>query len=402
MAICPKRPISLKWRLPNCLAPSNKRAVVFALAFLALLSLLLTLWQWVVTWPFPLHQRVKDRDYVPPVTLLKPLKGWDEKTHDCLGSWLKQDYGGAVQVLMGVSSPHDPAVEGVSQLIKAYPGCNAQLVLCEESLGVNAKVSTLIQLLRQARNEIIVVSDADVFVAPDYLLNAVAPLRDPEIGLVNSFYRLANPATVAMRCEAIAINADFWSQVLQGRSMQPLDFALGAVMVTRREQLAKIGGFEALADYLADDFQLGNRIVRTGKSIALCPVVVDCFSPPMGWPEVWSHQLRWSRTIRACKPLPYAFSILSNATFWPLLWLLARPVPGVLAMFGICVLVRMVMALALQKRLAPMGRSGLYAWLVPVKDLLQFALWLLAFFGNHIEWRGQQYRLLRDGKLVRS
>jgi ceramide glucosyltransferase len=376
--------------------------VVFALLCLALLSLLLALWQWVVAWRFPLHSRVLDKSFTPAVTLLKPLKGWDAKNADCLRSWLKQDYSGPVQVLFGIASPQDPAAEPVRQLLKEHPGCNAQLVLCQESLGVNAKVSNLIQLLRCAQHEIIVVSDADVLVAPDYLLNAVAPLRAPEIGLVNSFYRLANPATLAMHCEAIAINADFWSQVLQGQSLQPLDFALGAVMITRREQLARIGGFEALADYLADDFQLGNRIVRTGKRIALCPVVVDCLSPPMGWQEVWAHQLRWSRTIRVCKPVPYAFSILSNATLWPLAWLVAQPTPGVLLTVGFCLLVRVVMAQTLQGRLAPAGNSIRYWWLAPAKDLIHFALWVLAFFGNHIEWRGQRFRLQRDGKLVRT
>ncbi len=375
--------------------------MVFALASLALLSLLLALWQWVAARRFPLHRRVEDRSFTPAVTLLKPLKGWDDQTAVCLQSWLKQDYPGEIQVLFGVASPQDAAVEPVRRLIKEHPGAQAELVVCGESLGVNGKVSTLIQLLRRAQNEIIVVSDADVLAPADYLLNAVAPLRAPETGLVNSFYRLANPGTVAMRCEAVAVNADFWSQVLQGRSMQPLDFALGAVMTTRRAQLAKIGGFDALADYLADDFQLGNRIARSGGRIEICPVVVDCFSPPTGWGGVWSHQLRWSRTIRVCKPLPYAFSILSNATLWPLLWLAARPGPGVALAVGFCLLVRMGLAQDLQRRLAPAEKSGAWFWLAPVKDLMQFALWLLAFFGNQIEWRGQRFRLQRDGRLVR-
>ena len=372
------------------------------LAFLAILSLLLALWQWVAAWRFPLHRRVADGSFRPGVTILKPMKGWDDETANCLRSWLKQDYTGQIQVLFGVASRQDAAVGPVSQLIKDHLGCNAQLVVCEESLGVNGKVSTLIQLLRRAENEVIVVSDADVWVPADYLVNAVAPLSAPEIGLVNSFYRLANPATVAMRCEAVAINADFWSQVLQGQTLQPLDFALGAVMTTRREQLVKIGGFETLADYLADDFQLGNRIVRAGGRIALCPVVVDCFSPAMDWREVWLHQLRWSRTIRVCKPLPYAFSILSNATFWPLLWLLARPVPAVALAAGCCVLLRVGLAQDLQRRLGAVAGTGRHFWLAPVKDLMQFALWLLAFFGRHIEWRGQRFRLQRDGKLVRA
>ncbi|HZQ48562.1 MAG TPA: glycosyltransferase, partial [Verrucomicrobiae bacterium] len=137
------------------------------LAIFAVLSLLLTLWQWVVTWRFPLNQRVEGRQFAPPVTLLKPLKGLDDKTMDCLRSWLKQDYSGAIQVLFGVASPEDPVCALVRELIQESPGCNAELVICKESLGVNAKVSTLIQLQRLAQHDVIVVSDADVFVPPD-------------------------------------------------------------------------------------------------------------------------------------------------------------------------------------------------------------------------------------------
>jgi ceramide glucosyltransferase len=376
--------------------------VVIVLASLAVLSLLLTLWQWVVAWRFPLHQRVKKSTFTPPVTFLKPVKGLDDKTMECLSSWLKQDYPGAIQVLFGVASPEDPVCALVRQLIRENPARNAQLIICPESLGVNAKVSTLIQLLRLAQHEVIAVSDADVFVPSDFLVNAVAPLCEPGVGLVNCFYRLAEPVTLAMRWEAIAINADFWSQVLQGKTLQPLDFALGAVMTTRREQLKKIGGFEALADYLADDFQLGNRIVHTGSSIALCPVVVDCRSASMNWREAWAHQLRWARTIRVCKPLPYAFSILSNATLWPLLWVVMQPGKWSLITFAVCLFVRMVMAQMLQKRLSPAGGQSCFWWLVPVKDLLQFAIWMSAFFGNHIVWRGHRFRLQRDGRLVRD
>jgi ceramide glucosyltransferase len=216
------------------------------------------------------------------------------------------------------------------------------------------------------------------------------------------FYRLANPTTLAMQWEAIAINADFWSQVLQSRSLKPIDFALGAVMATRRTQLQEIGGFAALADCLADDYQLGNRIARRGYSIALSPVVVECWSAPMGWAAVWKHQLRWARTIRVCQPVPYFFSVLSNATFWPLLWLIVRPAPYVVACALGCFLVRVLTALNLQHRL--MGKPPPYtrAWLVPIKDLLQAAIWLLAFMGNRIEWRGQRMRIRRDGTLVRG
>jgi ceramide glucosyltransferase len=181
------------------------------------------------------------------------------------------------------------------------------------------------------------VSDADVR-APSHLLrNLVALLEEPAAtaadastdqrpaGLVTCFYRIAESGalTPAMRWEAVAVNADFWSQVLQGLTFRELDFALGAVMALRRGDLSRIGGFRALADYLADDFQLGRRIACIGRRVVLCPVVVECWSPPARWGEVWRHQLRWARTIRVCQPGLYALSILGNATLWPLAWVLA-------------------------------------------------------------------------------
>ncbi|MDB6068284.1 MAG: putative Ceramide glucosyltransferase [Pedosphaera sp.] len=372
------------------------------LSSLAVLSVLITLWQWFVAYQFQLHQRVEEKSFAPPITLLKPLKGLDDNTMECLRSWMRQEYPGPLQILFGVATEIDPACDLVRQLALEFPAANVQLVICHEELGVNAKVSSLIQQVRLAQHDVIVVSDADVMVPHDFLLNVVAPLRDPGVGLVNCFYRIANPATLATRWEAFATNADFWSQVLQGLSMQPLDFALGAVMATRRQELLKIGGFEVLADYLADDFQLGNRIVRNaGKRIALSPVVVDCLSSPMDWSEAWDHQLRWARTIRVCKPLPYAFSILSNATLWPLLCFAFYPTRWTLLGFAGSLLIRIVSAHTLQQRLGPMEGQGRFFWLAPVKDLLQLGLWIGAFFGNHIVWRGQRFRLQRDGLLVR-
>jgi ceramide glucosyltransferase len=207
-----------------------------------------------------------------------------------------------------------------------------------------------------------------------------------------------------MRCEAVAINADFWSQVLQSASLKPLDFALGAVMLTRRNLLEEIGGFGALADCLADDYQLGHRIAKKGHRIALCPVVVECWDAPMNWGDVWKHQLRWARTIRVCQPVPYFFSILSNATLWPLLWLLASPALSKTLYAPLValalLLMRIIIAQSLQRRFSPAHDNLAPPWLVPVKDLLQAAVWLGAFLGNTVEWRGQKMHLRRDGTLI--
>ncbi len=398
-------------------------------AALALLSLALLFWQWLAAARFPLHRRVTDLSFAPAISLLKPLKGCDATAAESLQSWFQQNYTGQIQILFGVADAGDPVCKIVRELIERNPGRDAQLIVCAESLGANGKVSTLVQLERLAKYEMILVSDADVRVPPDFLANIAAPLGDEgragsplraettqahdgahgvtrptAAGLVNCFYRLANPATMAMRCEAVAINADFWSQVLQSASLKPLDFALGAVMLTRRKLLAEIGGFTALVNCLADDYQLGHRIAQNGHHIALCPVVVDCWHPPMSWRSVWKHQLRWARTIRVCQPAPYFFSILSNATLWPLLWLIASLVLSKTFYFPLiaaaCLLVRMGLAQNLQRRFMQSRDNLAPPWLVPVKDLLQAAVWLGAFLGNTVEWRGQKKRLRRDGTLI--
>ena len=428
------------------------------IGFFALLSLALTLWQWLVARRFPLHRRIPtpspssassgscpESDLAsssrsspltpqPPLTLLKPLKGCDPATEDCLRSWFAQHYTRPIQILFGVAAADDPVCGIVRKLLREFPTADAQLVVGNPLPGANAKVAKLAELEHLAKYDLLVISDADVRVPPDFLANIVTPLCEVPLahpmgeglgvracGLVCCFYRLANPTTLAMQWEAIAVNADFWSQVLQSQSLKPLDFALGAVMAIRRRQLQEIGGFAPLVDCLADDYQLGNRIARRGHAIALSPVVVECWSAPMGWADVWKHQLRWARTIRVCQSAPYFFSLLSNATLWPLLWLIVRPAAPVAACVFFCFLVRILTALNLQQRLNrnpdPGGRASpgtpfphsppqplsqapwRYAWLVPLKDLLQAAIWLLAFLGNRIEWRGQRMRLRPNGTL---
>jgi ceramide glucosyltransferase len=175
-------------------------------------------------------------------------------------------------------------------------------------------------------------------------------------------------------------------------------------MLTRRKLLEEIGGFAALVNCLADDYQLGHRIAQRGHRIALCPVVVECWDAPMNWCDVWKHQLRWARTIRVCRPMPYFFSILSNATLWPLLWLIASLIwsktlcAPLIAV--VCLLIRMVLAQNLQRRFMQSRDNIAPPWLVPVKDLQQAAIWADAFLGNTVEWRGQKMRLRRDGTLI--
>lgn len=385
-------------RLLMCSRLFSVSALKLAFAILGMLSFGLTFWRWVVACRFPVHRRNFPASVKTGVTVLKPLRGCDAETKRCLKSWMKQQYDGPVQILFGVASIDDPVCALVSELLSEHPNCKAELIICDQVMGTNGKVSSLAQLESAIAHEIVVISDADVFVPPEFLSNIVPHFADATVGLVNCFYRLANPTTLAMRWEAIAINADFWSQVLQSRSIQNVEFALGAVMALPKVQLQRIGGFKALADYLADDYELGRRVAKSGKLIEFSTIVVDCFETQQSWGKVWAHQLRWARTIRICQPLPYFFSILNNPSLWPLLWLTVNQgavfcVAGLLAF-------RIVTALHLHNRLTQRGDHFKYFWLVPISDLIGCAVWALSFFGNTVVWRGQRLRVQWDGKLA--
>jgi ceramide glucosyltransferase len=370
-----------------------------SLAILTAVSFALTLWRWIASLRFPLHRRMVIQTSLPGLTLLKPLKGCDAHTENCLRSWFRQTYPGPVQILLGAASAEDPVCALARALLAEFPQADAQLVICAESLGANAKVSTLRQLEPRIRHPLVMISDADVRVPSDFAANVAPHLADPGAGLVNCFYRLANPATTAMQWEATAINADFWTQVLQARSLKPVDFALGAVMTLPAAQLQAIGGFAALADYLADDYQLGRRIARQQKRIEFATVVAECWEAPMNWPQVWAHQSRWARTIRVCQPFPFFLSVLNNSTLWPLLWLAVAPQAAVLALCGGCLLFRIGAALHQQARLMQAPARFAYFWMPPLKDLLDVLVWAGAFLGHHITWRGESYRILPGGKL---
>ena len=249
-----------------------------------------------------------------------------------------------------------------------------------KALGVNAKISTLRQLEPLIRHPLVMISDADVQVPADFAgqpRRRLWPIRKSVWSTV--FIGWPIPSAAAMRWEAVAINADFWTQVLQARSLKKVDFALGAVMALPAAQLQAIGGFAALADYLADDYQLGRHVARQGKRIVFAPVVADCHDPPRNWAQVWAHQVRWARTIRVCQPAPFFFSILNNATSgrcsscspragrrpWPC----ARP----------AVLFRVATAAQQQSRLTQSRRPpACWGW-PPVKDMLEVAVWAAAF-----------------------
>ena len=366
---------------------------------LAALSVLLLAWQLIVAARFKLHRRARVKDFAPGISILKPLKGCDAETRECLRSWMRQDYEGPLQILFGVRSMEDPVCAVVNELLAENSGCRAQLILCPEAIGPNAKVSTLAQLEPFAWHEVLCVSDADVHAPEDFLSCAAAPLRWRDVGLVNCLYRFVNPVGIGMRWEAFAVNADFWGQVLQARSLRPIDFGLGAAMLLHRDRLAHVGGFAELAHYAADDYQLGQRLARDGGRIVLTSVVVDCRSAPMSFPKVCAHQQRWARIIRVCRPVGYFFSILGNATFWPLLWLACAPSKSSVVGAIACWTFRMIAGMWLERKMTGTWHPAAAGFAL-MKDLLQLAIWASAFASRRINWAGTDYEMDRDGRLA--
>jgi ceramide glucosyltransferase len=382
---------------------------------LAVLSFGIVTWQFIAAQRFPLHRRSPNPGFAPGITLLKPLKGLDpDHSEQCLTSWLTQDYAGPQQFLFVVADANDPVVPLVQRLITAHPHHDARLLIFPERVGANAKVSKLAQAEGLIAHHLVLVSDADVLAPTDLLSQMVLPLQDAGVALVHSFYRSANPSNAAMEWEATAMNADFWSQVLQSRMLAPMDFALGAAMLVRRSALEGIGGFRALADYLADDFQLGHRIVAGGGRIELTPVIVECLDVPTGWKTIWTHQVRWNRTIRVCRPGPYIASILANGTLWNALaaavvwWhptLSLRERGPWLGLFMGLIIARSLMAQLLAQQLAavpgrPSRGDSFVFGMAAAKDLLGAAVWVAAIFGNTVHWRGIDYSVDREGRLT--
>jgi ceramide glucosyltransferase len=365
---------------------------------IAVISAGINIWQWIAAGRFPLHKRIATSDFAPGVTLLKPLKGADEETRACLESWFTQNYRGALQVLFGVADANDPVCEIVRDLQKQFPDRNAQLIICQPILGANAKVSTLTYLQREAKHPFSIISDADVF-APEILLGEIVQkFRDEDVALVNCFYKMLPAKTVAMIWENIGANADFWSQVCQNNSIKPMNFALGAVMAVRRSAIEMVGGFKPLLNQLADDYQLGKRLADAGRKIELCNVVVECRESPKRFWDVWKHQLRWARTIRVCQPGPYFASVLSNTTVWAMLWIAFSANNNIAPL---CLIVRTVTAMHNEFRLTRRAVDAIEPIFAVFKDLLQFLVWLCAFTGNSVIWRGEKFLVKRGGELVR-
>ena len=340
-------------------------------------------------------------NFTPPISILKPLRSTDPEMYESFRSHCLQDYP-EYEVIFGVSDAADPAVPLVERLQKEFPRQAIRLIVCDQALGANLKVSNLAQMLPRAQFPYLLVNDSDIRVGPGYLRRIIAPLADQQVGLVTCLYRGVAGPTLGSRLEQLGIATDFCAGVLAAHLVENgLHFGLGSTLVFRRNDLQTMGGFEALLDCLADDYELGRRLSAGGWEVQLSEVVVETFLPWYSPREFWQHQLRWARTIRASRRWGYLGLIFTFGLPWAFLALsVARGALWAWVLLSVSLALRVLMALQVGLRVVGDRQVLEWLWLLPLRDTLALLVWVGSYLGNTITWRGDVFRL-KGRKLTR-
>jgi ceramide glucosyltransferase len=367
---------------------------------------------WLAARVFLAARREPLTAFTPGVSVLKSLKGLDPGMMEAFRSHCRQSYAGEFELLFGVASLDDPAAPAVERLMGEFPQRRIRLIECPKQLGTNGKVSTLAQLTAEARYDFLLINDSDITVGPRYLervMACFAPAEErasnaaQEVGLVTALYRGRAHRTLASKFEALGIATDFQAGVLLSKWIEGgLHYGFGSTLAVRREALDKIGGLLPLADYLADDYELGARVDGAGYRVALTAEVVETSIAAYGWRGFLQHQLRWERAVRDSRPWGYVGLIFTHGLGWALLNVLASGAsPLSLNLLGVSFLLRMVLAVKVGIEVLDDSEVLPWLWLVPLRDLVAMGVWVAGFVGNTILWRGQRFRL-KNGKLEKA
>jgi len=340
-----------------------------------------------------------------PVSILKPLKGTDPEMYESLRGHCLQDYP-EYEIIFGVNDPTDPSRHLVERLKSEFPQLSIRWMVCAKNLGANIKVSNLTQMLVEAKYDRVLVNDSDIRVPLDYLRRVMAPLADPQVGLVTCLYRGVPGRTLGSRLESIGISTDFSAGVLAARTLEGgIHFGLGSTLAFRTSDLAAIGGFEALVDYLADDYEIGRRMAKRGLRVRLSDVVVETYLPAYTLRQFVDHQLRWGRTVRDSRRWGYLGLVLTFGVPWALLsGLLSLSLSrGILAAWApLVAVIGLRVAVALLVGWSVVRDHQLLALLplLPLRDVAALLVWIASLAGHTVVWRGDSFRL-KNGKLAR-
>ena len=350
----------------------------------------------VATWRFSRRRRRRAVRH-PSISVLKPMHGLEPELRENLASFCEQDYGGIVQLILGVQDAADPAASVARSVQAEHPGLDIAIVTDATVHGANRKVGNLINMAARATGELIVISDSDVRMPLDGLDQIAGALDPSEVGLVYCVYRGRPTLSGWSLLAAMDNNFRFIPSALVG-GMLGAPVCLGPTMALRADMLRSIGGVERLANVLADDFELGKAVRAAGRRVTCPPLIVDHVFPETSAREVLVHELRWARTIRLVEPAGYIASAITHVVALTLIGsaLLGFPSWSLIALAAACGL-RMAQA-ALIGRLLSADRRRL--WLLPLRDLLSFGVFVVGLFGQRVEWRGHRLRTSRDGAIA--
>jgi len=335
---------------------------------------------------------------LPPVTVIKPLKGGEGALYDNLASFCRQDYP-CYQILFCLQSPEDPALAVVSRLKKDFPDADMEVVVSKNRIGYNPKVNNMANSYAYAKYDLLLMSDSDIKARPDFLRRMAAPFRDPAVGLVTCFYQASGARGLWGHLEALSINANFLPNALCAASFG-MRFAMGAGMMVRRAAFEASGAFGNLADHLADDFWLGESIRQAGWNLEIAGAVVDTVPDIHDGFEHFRHLARWARTIRICNPLGHAASLIQHGfTLLTLKILLFGPDArslGLMAAIWACkAAVSAGLSMTLGRR-----QPTRALWLIPLSEWFGFAAWVAGYGSQRVLWRGELYDVQSQGRLV--
>jgi ceramide glucosyltransferase len=338
----------------------------------------------------------------PSVSVLKPLYGEDVALADNLRSLCRQDYP-RFQIVCGVADAQDPAVGVVRALMAEFPASDIALVIDPRQRGANLKIANLRNMLPSARHDILVIADSDMRVAPSYLAQIVAPLVEPPgavpaAGLVTCLYRGISSGGLWSDLACLHINHGFLPQAVLAERLGLGAGCFGATMALKRATLEAAGGFDALADTLADDHVLGQAVRGLGLAVTLSPCLVDNIVAEPGLAAVFRHELRWARTIRLAAPAGFAGSVVTYPVPLALLAMALGVLPlSAPAILCLALASRMVTARRLDRVL---GVTPVALWLLPLRDLLSFTVFVASFLGRSVAWRDRRFRVGPSGRLT--
>ena len=344
------------------------------------------------------RRAARAKDYRPPVTILKPLKGRGIDLYANLASFCRQDYP-QYQIVFGVSDPKDPAIEVVERIRRDFPDRDIALSIGDLP-GANRKVANLCHMMQVAKHPVLALSDADIRVRPDYLRRTVAPLAQRDVGLTTCLYRGRGYFGLPSVVESLLINCDFIPMVLTANFIGQRN-ALGASLTFKREALDRMGGFTRLSDYLADDNLLGEWIKDAGYDVVLLPYVVETVLDSTTLGDVWRHQLRWARTYRVLQPFGWFSSmIITHTTFWGMAALVVTRGSPLGWGFLAAALASRLGTLRVIMRMLRERDTPRHLWMVPAKDLAYWAVWVASWLCRDVVWSGQTLRVQRDGRMI--